>query len=91
MAFSTVISSGASASGTEAVSSPRFRYGPYLPGFTTMSSPLASGPMGQSLMERRRSMAWLMLGLGEPGRPPLMMTEASSRAARAWSASSSSL
>ena len=49
-ATSMVSSSGARSSGTLAVSSPRFTYGPYLPGFTTISTPAGSWPMGNVLI-----------------------------------------
>jgi hypothetical protein len=32
------------------VSSPRFTYGPYLPGFTTISTPVGIGPIGNVLI-----------------------------------------
>ena len=50
-AISRVNSSGARESGTEAFSSPRFTYGPYFPGLTTMTSPVVgSAPMVNELI-----------------------------------------
>ena len=49
-ARSTVSSSRATSSGSDAVSSPRFTYGPYLPLRTTIGSPLSSTPIGMALI-----------------------------------------